>query len=192
MKSELFAEDVDDEGGEGDEGAGDGDPDGGGGADGRVLGLHGVRLNIEDIVLLQIVIGRVDDIGIVEVDGMDLLTTLGVLTDELHTVADTIDGEVTCLSQGLEDVDLLVADSEHTWTVDFTDDGDLVVGHANGDNRILLGIHVALDLVVDEFLTHGLREATNLQCADDGEVDATVVIDEVGLKGTITITDIVA
>ena len=52
MKSELFAEDVDDEGGEGDEGAGDGDPDGGGGADGRVLGLHGVRLNIENIVLL--------------------------------------------------------------------------------------------------------------------------------------------
>ena len=121
---------------------------------------------------------------------MDLLTTLGVLTDELHTVADTIDGEVTCLSQGLEDVDLLVADSEHSWTVDFTDDGDLVVGHADGDNRILLGIHVALDLVVDEFLTHGLREATNLQCADDGEVDATVVIDEVGLKGTTTVTDI--
>ena len=123
---------------------------------------------------------------------MDLLTALGVLTDELHTVAYTIDGEVACLSQGLEDVDLLVADSEHTWTVDFTNDGDLVVGHADGDNRILLCIHVALDLVVDKFLTHGLRETADLQCANNGEVDATVVIDEVGLEGTTTITDIVA
>ena len=179
-----LSQDVDDEGGEGDEGAGDGDPDGGGGTDGRVAGLHLVWLDIDDIVLLQVIVRRVDDVRIVEVDGMDLLTALGVLTDELHTVADTIDGEVAGLGQGLEDVDLLVADSEHTGTVDFTDDGDLVVGHADGDNRILLGIHVALDLVVDEFLTHGLRETTNLQGADNGEVDAAVVIDQIGLQRT--------
>ena len=83
----LFAEDVNNEGSEGNEGTGDGDPDGGGGTDGGVAGLHGVRLDIEDIVLLQIVIGRVDNVGIVEIDGMNLLTTLGVLTDELHAVA---------------------------------------------------------------------------------------------------------
>ena len=36
----LFAEDVNNEGSEGNEGTGDGDPDGGGGTDGGVAGLH--------------------------------------------------------------------------------------------------------------------------------------------------------
>ena len=115
---------------------------------------------------------------------MDLLAALGVLTDELHAVAHTIDGEVASLGKRLEDVDLLVADGEHTRMVDLTDHGDLVVGHTDRDNRILIGIHITLDLVVDEFLTHGLREATDLQFADHREVNAAFVIDQIGLEGT--------
>ena len=97
---------------------------------------------------------------------------------------DTIDGEVAGLGKCLEDVDLLVIDGEHTGTVDFTDDRDLVVGHADRDNRILIGIHITLDLVVNELLTHGFREATDLQFTDHREVDAAFVIDQIGLEGT--------
>ena len=52
---------------------------------------------------------------------------LGILADELHSLTHTIDGQVTGLGQGLEDIDLLVAYGEHTWTVDLTDDRNLIV-----------------------------------------------------------------
>ena len=118
---------------------------------------------------------------------MNLLAALGVLTDELHMVAHTIDGEVASLGKRLEDVDLLVANGEHARMVDLADHGDFVVRHAHGDNRVLLCVHEALDLVVDELLTHGFRQTADLQGADHGEVDATLVIHQIGLKNPATI-----
>ena len=180
----MLFEDVVEEGGHGDEDGGGGDPEGGGLADGGVLGLDLVGLHIENVVLLEIIVGRCQDIGIVEVDGVDLLVALGIFTDELHALTDTIDGEVTCLGQGLEDVDLLTGYLIATRTVYFTEDRDGVAGHADGDHGVLCGIEIGFDFIVDEFLTLALGEATNLDITNDGEIDTALVINQIGLEGT--------
>ena len=118
---------------------------------------------------------------------MDLLTTLGILADEFHLVTHTVDGEVACLGQRLEDVDLLVADGEHTRPVDFTEDGNLVVGHTHRDNGGLCLIQIGLDLIVEQFLAHGLGETADFQTTDDGIVDKALVVDQIGLEDRLGI-----
>ena len=110
------------EGGHGDEDGGGGEPDGGGLTNTGVASLHLVRLHIDDIVLLEIVEGRREEVGIVEVDGVDLLVTLGIFTDELHILTDTVDSKVASLGEGLEDVDLLTGDLITTGATHFTED----------------------------------------------------------------------
>ena len=179
----LFQDGVE-EGGEGDEDGGAGEPEVGGLADRGVAGLDFVGLDVDDVVLLEIIVGRADDVGIVEVEGVDLLPTLRIFTDELDFVAYAVDGEVACLGEGFEDVDLLVAHDEHARIVDFAKDGDLVVGHADCDHGILVDIEIGHDLVVYQFFAHGLGEAAHFEGAEDRELDAAFVVDEVGLEGS--------
>ena len=148
-----LTEDIDDEGCEGYQDAGTREPQRGGLADGGVAGLDLVGLYIDDVVLLEVVIGGIDDLGIVEVDADDFLLTRGVLTDELHLFTDTIDSQVAGLCQGFQDIDLLIADGEHTGLIDLTEHGDLIVGHADGDHGILGGIEIREELIVDHLLT---------------------------------------
>ena len=183
MKSEKLSQDINNEGGEGYEDTGAGHDERGGLADGGVLGLHLVGLHIDDVVLLEIVVGRADDVGIVEVDGVDFLLALGILTDEFYFFTDTVDGEVTGLSKRLEDVDLLVADGEHTRAIDLAEDGDRVVGHTDRDHGILCGVQVGLDLVVDQLLTHGLGETSDLDGAEDRKLDTALVVNQISLEG---------
>ena len=182
MNSEKLFEDVVKEGGKGDEDGGGGEPEGGHRTDTGVLGLDLVGLYVDDVVLLEIVVGGVDEFGIVEVDGMDLLLSLGIFADEFDTLTDAIDAEVAGLGEGLEDVNLLVADGEHTGTVDFAEDRDLVVGHADRDHRVLCGIEVGLYLVVDHLFTLGLGEASDLDGSKNREIDTAVVVDQIGLQ----------
>ena len=161
----MLFEDVVEEGGHGDEDGGGGDPEGGGLADGGVLGLDLVGLYIENVVLLEIVVGRREEVGVVEVDLVDLLVTLGIFTDELYVLTDTVNGEVASLGEGLEDVDFLTGDLETTRAVYFTKDGDGVAGHLDRDHGVLSGIEVGLDLVVDHGLALSFGEATDLDTA---------------------------
>ena len=158
----MLFEDVVEEGGHGDEDRGGGDPEGGGLADGGVLGLDLVGLHIDDVVLLQIVVGRREEIGVVEVDLVDLLMALGILTDELYVLTDTVDGEIASLGEGLEDVDLLTGYLETARFVYFTEDRDGVAGHLDRDHGVLSGIEVGLDLVVDHGLALSFGEASDL------------------------------
>ena len=148
-----LTEDIDDEGCEGYQDAGTREPQRGGLADSGVAGLDLVGLYIDDVVLLEIVIGGIDDLGIVEVDADDFLLTRGVLTDELDLVTHTIDSQVASLCQGFKDIDLLIADGEHTGFVDLTKHGNLVVGHADGDHGVLGGIEIREELIVNHLLT---------------------------------------
>ena len=177
----LFEDGVE-EGGDGDEDGSAMEPKISGLADGGVAGLDLVGLDIDDVVLLEVIIGGADDVGIVEVEGVDLFPSLCIFTDELDIVAYAVDGEVACLCEGFEDVDLLVAHDEHTGIVNFAQDGDLVVGHADGDDRVFVDVEVGFDLVVDHLFTRGFSEADDFEGAEDGELDAAFVVDEVGLK----------
>ena len=185
---EILLEDVDDEGGDGDKDGGGGDPEGRGLADSRVLGLDLVGLYIDDVVLLEIVVGRGEEVGIVEVDVVDLLLALGILTDELYVLTDTVDGEIASLGEGLEDVDLLTGYLIATRTVYFTEDRDGVAGHLDRDDGVLGGIEVGLDLVVDHGLALSFGEASDLDATQDGIVDGTFIIDEVGLQNGLRIS----
>lgn len=109
----LF-EDVDNESGDGNQDGGGGDQEGRRLTDTGVLGLDLVGLYIDDIVLLEIIIRRGDDLGIVQVERKHLFTAFGILADEFYIVAHTVDGQIASLGQRLKDVDLLIADCEHT------------------------------------------------------------------------------
>ena len=185
MEDVTLLKDVIEEGGEGDEDGGGAEPDGGGLADGGVAGLDLVGLHIDDVVLLEVIIWRIDDVGIVEVERDDILAALGILTNKLHLVTDTIDGQVAGLGQSLEDIDLLIADSEHAGLVDLTKHGDLVVGHADGDDGILGGIQIRQKLVVDHLLTLGLGESTHSEGPEHREIDVPAVVHQIGLQGAL-------
>ena len=177
----MLLQDVVEEGGEGDEDAGGGKPEGGGLADARVAGLHLVGLYIDDVVLLEIVIGGVHQTGIIEIQGVDLLSACLVLTNKFYIVAHAIDGEVASLSQCLEDIDLLIADGEHTGTRHFTKDRNLVVGHADGHHGALILIQIGLNLRQDQLLAIGLRQTTYCNRAHYRIFYLSFIIYQIGL-----------
>lgn len=116
---------------------------------------------------------------------MYLFAAFGVFTNQFDIVAHTIDGEVASLSQSLEDIDLLVADRKHAWTVDLAKYSNLIVRHTDCDHGVLLGIQVGTDLVVDHLFTLLLGETSYIQCAQHRELDGAVVADQISLEGTI-------
>ena len=91
-------EDGVEEGGEGDEDASASEPEGGGGTDAAVARLHLVGLHIDNVILLEIIIRGVDQIGVVQVEGVDLLLAGGIFTNQFYVGTHTIDSEVASLS----------------------------------------------------------------------------------------------
>ncbi len=128
-----------DEGGDGHEHAGHGEPHACGGGEVRAAGLGLLGLYIDDVVLLQVVVRRTDNVGVVNIELMVLLAACAVFTDDKDLIALAIEGQVARLGNGFEDIDLLVLGGEHTWVVDLAQDGVLIVDHPDMDNGILLG-----------------------------------------------------
>jgi len=58
------------------------DPEAAGGADAGVLGHGEVGLDIEDVTLLHVVIGGVEEVGVAEVQLVDLVLAIGHLTQK--------------------------------------------------------------------------------------------------------------
>ena len=96
-----LSENIDDERSQGYHGTRDGNPYRGGRTDAGVLRLHLVGLHIDDIVLLKIVVGRIHDVRVIQVERIDLLAAFPVFTDQFHPVAHAIDGQVASLCQRL-------------------------------------------------------------------------------------------
>jgi hypothetical protein len=57
-----------------------------------------------------------------------LTLAIGILTNELDTVADAIDGEVASLGKGLVDVNLLTGNLNGAWRANLTKYRDGIVG----------------------------------------------------------------
>ena len=70
---------------------------------------------------MQIVIRRVDDVGIVEIDAVLALVAVSTLAYEQHVVALAIDGKVASLSKSLDDAHLLCCDRDDSSLIDLTD-----------------------------------------------------------------------
>ena len=189
VNDEGSAQDVDQQAGDGHQDGHGTEPQGGAGTDVGVLGLGLVGGDVEDVVLAKVVVGREHEVGLVEVEGNDLALAVGIFADELDVVADTVDGEVTGHGEGFEDVDLLVGYREGAGTGHFAEDGYLVVGHADVDNRGFL--EVGFQTFADEILGLVLGEPHHVEAADDGKVDIARVAHQIllqsGLGGGIII-----
>jgi len=84
-----------------------------------------------------------------------------MLSNKFHTVAYSIDSEVSGECECLEDVDFFVTYSEHAWTCYFAEYGYLIVGHAYCDDRVFLAVEIAYDTIVDELLTFSLGQPSH-------------------------------
>ena len=124
--SSLLLEDGNEKGREGYQRGGQGNHEAG--DDVTLLLLDDTGLNIQDVVLLHIEIRRIHDVSVAEVEHVDLTLAIGILTNELDTVADAIDGEVASLGKGLVDVNLLTGNLNGAWRANLTKYRDGIVG----------------------------------------------------------------
>ena len=117
---------------------------------------------------------------------MDFLFAFSTLTDQFHIVAYTVNGQVASLSQGLEDVNLLIVNGKHTRTVHLTNHRNLIVCHAHCDYRVLFGIQIRQNSVVDHLFTLDLGQATHLKGTQHREFNGTIVANQIALESTVS------
>ena len=181
----LFC-DVPDEEAHGDEGGDGADPEGGGvGAaahDGAVALVLGVGLHIDDVVLADVIDGGVIDAlrtGEIHTVG-DLLVAF--LTQNKDILADTLDLQVACHGNGLEEGYLVLGDGLNTCSTDSTQDGEVHVVELHGDNGVLAEVLVH-EAVLDGLSHLGTGEILHLDGTQNGEVDVAVLVHGIGILG---------
>ena len=114
-----------------------------------------------------------------------MLLTFAVFTDQENLVALGKRGQVTSLSDGLENRDFLVLGGEHTGGLDGAEDGVFVVDHADMNHDVLVLGEIGLDLGFDQFLGLALGKAGEVEGADDGVLDVAGVIHKVVVDGAL-------
>ena len=114
---------------------------------------------------------------------MDVVLAIGALAEELDIGAGAIDGEVASSRQGLEDIDLCGLYGEGIGIFHLAHDGDIVVGDIDLDAIVGIRGEVATDLFLDEggCLLDG--HALDVELADKGIVDITLVVHQVEMTG---------
>ena len=85
---------------------------------------------------------------------MNFLLTLLILTYEFDILTNTINCKITCLSQCLKNVYLLITNIKHTWPVYLSKYRNLIVRHTHSNYWILCRIQIRKNLVVNHLLTH--------------------------------------
>ena len=139
------------------------------------LGLGG--LDVDYVVLLQIVLRSKGDAGLSKVEMNDLTTTDGVFASELNVVAIGKEGHIACLGQGLKDVDAFVGDSKRTRMVNFAQYTDFEIVDADCDIGDF--VEVGLQLLTDKVFALTAGKARNGKLAQNGIVDAALVVDQI-------------
>lgn len=76
--------------------------DGRGGAEEGIAGLGFLKLHVDNIVLLEIIVGRIDDVRIADIQLVVMLLAFAVLTDQEYLITLGKQRQVTSLSDGLE------------------------------------------------------------------------------------------
>ena len=85
--------------------------------------------------------------------------TIGILANQEDTVAIGKGGKVACLSDGLEDGDLLVLGGKDTGRLHATQHGILIIDHSYMYHHIFCLSEIRLDLRLNQFLRLLLGEA---------------------------------
>ena len=176
MREGALLREVQDEQGHGHDGGEHAEPETGGVGlrthDGAAALGHVVRLHVDDVVLLDVVGGRVvDALGVGEVDAVGHLV-VALLTEHKDVLAQAADAEVARHGHRLEDVDAVLVNL----TLALARLADDVEGETGvvDDDRGVEAEALAEDTVLDHLLQLVTGEACDLQPAQDGEVDGAV------------------
>ena len=183
FKGKCLSQDVDKQAGNGYQNGSGRDDGSGCVTDVGVLRLGLVRSDVQNVVLLQVEIGRQDKVALGQVEQHDFALAGSILTDQLHIVAYTVYGHVACHGEGFEHVYLFVAHGEGSRTVYFAQYGNLVVGHTYGHDRRFF--QVRSQLFANQVFRLVLGESANLQAAQHREVDFTLVVHQILLEGRL-------
>ena len=92
---------------------------------------------IDNIILLEIKIGRVEDLRIVDVQLMILTLAMLILTNQEYLVALTIEIQIASTGDGLNDTDLLIRSRIDARRSNTTQHRIFVIRHTNLYNRVL-------------------------------------------------------
>lgn len=143
------------------------------------LGL--ARADVDDIVLRQIVDGRVEDVGVADVDGVDSALA-AFFADDGDAAEVGVCGEVAGLGDGLEEGDAVAGAGVSAVGVGGAEDAVAEVAEFNRHDRFL-DVSALDDASADFVGSLGDGEAGDVDLAQDGEVDVAFAIDTVVLVG---------
>ena len=183
-----------DEGHGGEEG-GEGHPEGGTegvvGHDSAVTLELVVRLDVDDVVLADVVDGRViDTLGAGEVHAVGHLV-VALLPHDEDVLTETVDLQVAGHGDGLEERNLVFRDLLHAGA-GVAQHRELHVVEGDGDDGVLTEVLVD-EALLDGACHLGASEALHLHGAEHGEVDVAVLVDGVGIHaGAVGRRDVVS
>ena len=140
--------------------------------------FHAVRFDIDDVVLLEVIDGRVENVLAAEIYEISF-GGIAFLTEHANHVAATIDGEVSRHADGFKDGEVVAFDFNATGFGDFTQDVDVLIVGSHGDHGIVD------EAVAEDFLNLGgslcAGESADLHASHAEEVDVSVFVDGVAL-----------
>lgn len=143
---------------------------------GTYLRLGG--LDINHVVLLQVEIGGLGYIGLVQVKMIYPTYACGVFAKQLYVIAYREEGHVACLCQGFEDGDFFGIGGIGARVSYFTQYAELVVGGTYGDIRYFL--QVGLEFFTNECFAFAVGQAHYLEVTQYGEIDTALIVYQVG------------
>lgn len=154
---------------------------------GAYLGLG--RLDVDNVVLLQVEIGALGDGGIVQVEVHHVTAAYAVFAQQLYIIAYGEEGHIARLCQSFEQGDFLVVYSIGTWFVNFAQYAEFVVGAADGNQRGFFQIR--LELFTQQGFALAGSHAGNFKFAQYGEVNHAFVVyqilEQIGVLHTYSI-----
>lgn len=180
FKGKYLSQDVDKQAGNGYQNGSGRDDGSGCVTDVGVLRLGLVRSDVQDVVLLQVEIGRQDKVALGQVEQHDFALAGSILTDQLHIVAYTVYGHIACHGEGFEHVYLFVAHGEGSRTVNFAQYGNLVVGHTYGHDRCFL--KVGFQAFAYQVFCLVFGKSAHLEASQYGKVYLAVVVYQILLQ----------
>lgn len=139
--------------------------------------LAHIGFDVDDIVLVEVVVGGVEDVFGGEVEFADGADTV-FLADDGDVLTLSVDGEVADHAECLEYGEAFAVDDELTGTGDVAEDADLEVHEFDGDFRVF-DVAFLDETGLDERGEVVMGETDDVDFAEDGEDDVAVVVDEV-------------
>ena len=152
--------------------------------------LRCIGLDIDNIILPQVEVGRNNGVLVVKVHPAHLSAAIGIGMDDHHIVATAGDGEVTALGNCLEHVDATVACFNHSRIVYLSHSVDMKILEADF-NIWAFGDILWVNEMGNVVLGGSLRHSAYFDVSQQGKVDIAVVVYQVKIDRVVAVGDVV-